>query len=59
MSDVIRNITLASILVAVVAVLGFLAGLWGAVAVYSIGNLGWGLWLAAGYMYLKTEADVT
>lgn len=56
MTDIVRNLVLAAIAVAVVATGGFLVGIWGVAATIALANLGWGFWLSAWYVYLVTEA---
>jgi hypothetical protein len=53
----IRLFTYAAILVCVVATSGFLVGIWGTAAALAVGNIGWGFWLSAGYLYLIGEGE--
>lgn len=44
--------TYAAIVLCVIATGGVVVGLWSPLAAVAIGNVGWGLWLAAGYLWL-------
>lgn len=52
MSKITRILAGAAIVVAVVATGGYIVGLWGAIHAVALGNLGLGLWLGGGLVWL-------
>lgn len=52
MGKIVQILAGAAIVVAAVATLGVVVGLWGTVHAIALGNLGLGLWLGGGLVWL-------